>query len=465
MILLSSPQHPRTRDAGSVDGDFAAIRDPVARPLKVALVSMTPIFPAKAGHSVRILQLCKAIKTLGHELTFVHVTSKLDTQKPDTASHVAFFGERHYLHLDNGHRLARLAFWLRGKLRRRWRKILCSLGYDRSHYSMLDENWRDAWTRQLKALDRGFDAAVVEYAFNSRALDAFPSSTRKLLDTHDAFSDRHRPFVARGFKKGYWVSLTPQDENQGLRRADAAIAIQPQEAEHFRQQLVLHGGGGRDPDVTVVSHFIGLDEPVSDHSADHSALYIGTNMLSNQISLQHFFEHVLPRVVSAIPDFKLRLAGSICNWAPELPNVEKLGFVDDLRAAFARTPLSVNPTIAGTGINIKLLDAMGAGVPTVSTATGARGLGDGYRNGLLVVPDHDHAAFADHVIRLSRDPDLRRSLGYAAFADARRWNERQLAALDLCLRGGVLAGNPPSSQASVRERGRAPLSDTIATPA
>ena len=431
--------------------------------MKVALVSMTPVFPAKAGHSVRILQLCKAIRALGHELTFIHITSKLDTQKPDTASHVAFFGKRHYLHLHNGPRQARVAFWLRGKLRRRWRKILRGLGYDHSHYSRLDENWRDAWTHQLQALDRRFDAVVVEYAFNSRALDAFPASTRKLLDTHDAFADRHRPFVARGFRKGYWVSLTPQDESRGLRRADAAIAIQEQEAEHFRRQLALHGAGESNPEIAVVSHFIGLNEPVPDHSVDHAALYVGTNMLSNQISLGQFLEHVLPRVVSAIPDFRLRLAGSICNWAPDLPNVEKLGFVDDLRLAFARAPLSVNPTIAGTGINIKLLDAMGAGVPTISTLTGARGLGAEFRNGLRVVPDHDHGAFADHVIRLSKDADLRRSLGLAAFADAQRWNEGQLAALDRCLRGDTLTDVVPSPHAPRRDRWPAPRS-TPATP-
>ena len=455
-------QHPEMHDAGSACDVFSLLPGSTMRPMKIALVSMTPVFPAKAGHSVRILQLCKAIRALGHELTFIHITSKLDTQKPDTASHVAFFGKRHYLHLHNGPRQARVAFWLRGKLRRRWRKILRGLGYDHSHYSRLDENWRDAWTHQLQALDRRFDAVVVEYAFNSRALDAFPASTRKLLDTHDAFADRHRPFVARGFRKGYWVSLTPQDESRGLRRADAAIAIQEQEAEHFRRQLALHGAGESNPEIAVVSHFIGLNEPVPDHSVDHAALYVGTNMLSNQISLGQFLEHVLPRVVSAIPDFRLRLAGSICNWAPDLPNVEKLGFVDDLRLAFARAPLSVNPTIAGTGINIKLLDAMGAGVPTISTLTGARGLGADFRNGLVVVPDHDHGAFADHVIRLSKDADLRRSLGLAAFADAQRWNEGQLAALDRCLRGDTLTDAAPSPHAHRRDRWPAPRSASAA---
>ena len=99
----------------------------------------------------------------------------------------------------------------------------------------------------------------------------------------------------------------------------------------------------------------------------------------------------------------------------------------------------------------------------LSTLTGARGLGAEFRNGLRVVPDHDHDAFADHVIRLSKDAGLRRSLGLEAFADAQRWNERQLAALDHCLRGDALADVAPGPHAPRRDRWPAPRS-TPATP-
>ena len=121
-----------------------------------------------------------------------------------------------------------------------------------------------------------------------------------------------------------------------------------------------------------------------------------------------------------MPAFELRLAGSICRAVPDTPNVTKLGWVEDLGTVFARAPLSVNPMQAGTGINIKLLESMAAGVPTVSTATGARGLPESALAGVFVVPDDDAQAFAEAVVRFASDAALRRQAGLAARDEASR---------------------------------------------
>ena len=219
------------------------------------------------------------------------------------------FRSEYYLRLNNGGRFARTVFWLRGKFVRRVRKTLRAFGLDHGYYSSLDQNWRGVWSKQLRKLSGHFDVVIVEYVFNSRALEAFGPGTRKLLDTHDVFADRHQPFVARGFRQGYWISLSPQDEAAGLRVADTVLAIQQEEAGNFRRQLSESGGKERNPDVVVVSHFLDMRPPVSEFGADHVALYVGTNMLSNQISMQDFLDHVLPRVMKEIPDFTCREIG------------------------------------------------------------------------------------------------------------------------------------------------------------
>lgn len=404
-------------------------------PLKIAMISMLGVFPTRTGNAMRIVQMCKAIGQLGHRLDYIRLTKK--PQVADLQAHLDFFGEGHYFQLNAGSRLDRLGHRLNKSCFRfkRWlqRKLLND---EAGYYEHLDLRWRNAWSKQLRQLHRDYDVVLVEYVFNSRALLAFPAGVRKLIDTHDSFAHRHRPFLASGHTHGYWLSLTPRDENTGFRRADTVMAIQQDEAGHFHGQLMQEGAGQREPEIIVVSHFLDLADPVQDHGTNHAGLYLASDNLSNRISSKQFIEQVLPLVVAAIPDFRLKVIGSICPHLPDHPNVDKLGFVDDLKQVFAQAPFSINPTVSGTGINIKILDAMGAGVATASTATGARGLPTEFRNGVVVAADQDHRGFANAIIALATDPALRQRLGQAAYADAQRWNTQQLQALEHCLRGG-----------------------------
>lgn len=102
-------------------------------------------------------------------------------------------------------------------------------------------------------------------------------------------------------------------------------------------------------------------------------MFLGSGNDANIISLKGFLRNIMPLVRAARPDIRLVLAGGICGKIEDEEGILKLGRVDDVKDAFTRAPLSINPITLGTGINIKLLDALAAGVPTISTRTGARG--------------------------------------------------------------------------------------------
>ena len=129
------------------------------------------------------------------------------------------------------------------------------------------------------------------------------------------------------------------------------------------------------------------------------------------------------------------MAGRICDWLPDTPHVRKLGFVADMQGVFRRAPLALNPVMLGSGINIKLLEAMAAAVPTVSTQTGVRGLPGSYGSGVVVVPDAEPAQHAAAIVRLARSAGLRREIGQSAYRDAQRWNAAQHEALQRVLAG------------------------------
>lgn len=398
--------------------------------MRVALVSGIPAFPVSGGNRSRILQMANAIKALGHELVFIYLPIR--NHEVDDEAHQAAFGKNNFIKLSNGGFIRAGAQYFRADFLSKMKNLIQLFGIKAFYYTPLDMSYNSYWTHQLAELGKDTDAVMVEYVFSSRAFEAFPPATLRILDTHDAFADRHKLYIAQGLKIGYWLSLRPQDENRGFRRADTVVAIQEEEAERFKQQLATEGSSNN-PEVVAVSHILKLNGPIDDYSAANCAVFLGSDTPSNKKSMAYFINEILPLIMREIPDFNMKLIGSICKDIPDSHGITKLGRVDDLKAAFSQAPLSLNPMRVGTGINIKLLDAMAVGVPTISTDTGARGLPTAYRHGLITVSDNDPVSFAIEVVRLARSEDLRRQMGWEAFSDAKRWNAEQMTRLNQCL--------------------------------
>jgi len=134
------------------------------------------------------------------------------------------------------------------------------------------------------------------------------------------------------------------------------------------------------------------------------------------------------RLAPALSDVQFVIVGGCTDEvAPgEIPgNVTALGAVDaeTLDRVLAAADVAINPMSRGSGTNIKLLDFLGAGLPTLTTAVGARGLGGGAGVSYLVA-DLDN--FAREIRALLRSPARRDRLTASArlLAEARfDWRE------------------------------------------
>jgi FkbM family methyltransferase len=95
------------------------------------------------------------------------------------------------------------------------------------------------------------------------------------------------------------------------------------------------------------------------------------------------------------------------------PNVHISGFLSEQQKEnyFQAADLAVNPMFSGSGTNIKMLDFMAAGLPTVSTPTGARGISQAGEEAFIVcAPEKFEAA----IRRAIEDGEHARRLGGAA---------------------------------------------------
>ncbi|MCL2894650.1 glycosyltransferase [Brenneria tiliae] len=113
-----------------------------------------------------------------------------------------------------------------------------------------------------------------------------------------------------------------------------------------------------------------------------------------------FVNSIFPKIVEKEPNVKFFIVGAN---PPESViklgngNIIVTGFVENPVEYFERMQISVVPLRYGAGIKIKVLEALAARIPVVSTSVGAEGVTD--VNGLLTIAD-DENYFAKKVICL-----------------------------------------------------------------
>lgn len=108
-------------------------------------------------------------------------------------------------------------------------------------------------------------------------------------------------------------------------------------------------------------------------------VFVGSmNYHANVEAAVFFTRQIWPGVRERFPEWILTVVGS--NPAPAVlelgsePGVEVTGTVDDVRPYYREAAVAIVPLLTGSGTRLKILEAMAAGVPVVSTALGMEGL-------------------------------------------------------------------------------------------
>jgi len=122
-----------------------------------------------------------------------------------------------------------------------------------------------------------------------------------------------------------------------------------------------------------------------------------------------FIREVYPHVRAEYPEVRLNVIGArpapvVRQLAAGNPSIRVTGYVDDLTPYLQQTTAMIVPLRSGSGMRVKIVDALARGVPVVSTTVGAEGL-DVIPGQHLLVAD-EPADFAGAALRLLREPDL-----------------------------------------------------------
>ena len=272
----------------------------------------------------------------------------------------------------------------------------------------------------VKSAIANADVVVADFPHSAVLLPGQKNGA-SVMFTHNVEAEileRHAS-VARGWRRLVWqreAAKMDRFERRVLQDFTKVVAVSERDAKVLASRYGL-------TDVTRIDTGVDLDfYPFQPPRPNASTVVFAGSMdsRSNIDGVEYLLRDVWPRVHAARLGAHMAVVGR--NPPPALVAEAKAagfqwdftGYVDDVRPHLQAGDISVIPLRVGSGTRLKAFEAMAIGLPVVSTTLGVEGLG--------LKPDaeycaaDDASAFAEAIIRLLDDADLRRRLAKAGRA-------------------------------------------------
>ena len=234
-------------------------------------------------------------------------------------------------------------------------------------------------------------------------LDAHSAQSSTMMDT--ALSDlRKWPTIVKAAQFAYF---------EGKSCAGADLVVVASEIDASR----IHKLGTHCP-VHVIPHV--LDSSLYHHLRSHSGagLLFWANLLekANVEGLEWFSSQIMPRMKASLQENtpKITVAATEAIADSEKDRLEALGFTiqQNLRSIeplLSESAIVFIPLRSRASSQLKILEAMAAGRPVVTTGLGAEGLTLKPTYDVFIADQED--AYTSAILRLLRDPELRAKIG------------------------------------------------------
>ena len=229
---------------------------------------------------------------------------------------------------------------------------------------------------------------------------SFLETVRKHFDGHVSYRSHNIEYQiwerlaneTQNFLKRFYVKLQAKrlkrEEESFWQKVDSIVTIAPSDTDTIIQKvnkpLFLYLPGIQ----------IGMIEDI--HLQPNQLFHIGSmEWMANVQGVEWFLQKVWPLVKSEIPEVVFHLAGKGLD-----PNDSRIfqsgvfnhGEVMDAKSFMMNHGICVVPVVAGSGIRMKLIEAMSLGIPCVSTEIGVQG---------ILAQNHVHLEIAGNAMEMA----------------------------------------------------------------
>jgi len=266
--------------------------------------------------------------------------------------------------------------------------------------------------------DKEFDIVQVESIHLMEYLPIIRAARSRPLvicDWHNIESELMRRYSEREpnfFRRAYarkTARLMSEFESRAMREFDAHIAVSQRDAERLR---ILH------PDARIFMIENGVDTAYfsgtqNDSRTRKKIIFVGSmDYHANVDGAVSFAREVWPRVREREPQLVFAVVGKDptleVRELAKIPGVEVTGTVDEVRPYYREALAAIVPLRVGGGSRLKILEAMAAGVPVISTSLGAEGLN--VRNGENILIADTSEQLIEAIIRVVENEEQRKQI-------------------------------------------------------
>ena len=238
-----------------------------------------------------------------------------------------------------------------------------------------------------------YEAVCVFYAFMLPLFRDLPISCKKIYFMEDCsflqqyFWDYNNPKVRLG--------ALLNDELERLADVDEIFCISYDEKGMYERFI--------NRKIHFLPHLMEKRAPlVPANEYKWDAYFIGYNNPYNVEGIKWYIDHVVPLLPE---DFRTVIVGTVTQEIKDYPqNVDVIPFAENLNDIYANSSVCICPMFHGTGMKIKVVEAMAHGIPIVCTERGVDGLPDKMLSGCLVTNTPDE--FAQYLVKLVQDNEF-----------------------------------------------------------